>query len=118
MLNIFIYCNFGVKMWSGHVGICEIECFLESRTCVAIKKNWIKIQTNKQTNISQKKGSYHIEAIKVVNVSVLPDTMKCIFVHGDLRPIKHRRLVHVIPDVLILHGTLDKDTQHLIKIQY
>lgn len=49
---------------------------------------------------------HHIKSIDIVDVSVLPLSMYCIFVHSDLRPIEHRRLIHVIPSKEILHRTL------------
>lgn len=43
---------------------------------------------------------YHVEAIDVVQVSVLPaPIMLGILEHGDLRAIEHGRFVHVIPDI-------------------
>lgn len=33
--------------------------------------------------------------------------MNCVFVHCDLWPIEDRRLIHVIPCVQVLHGTLE-----------
>lgn len=45
-------------------------------------------------------ASYHVEAIDVVHVSVLPAAvMLGILEHGDLRAIEHRRFIHVIPDI-------------------
>lgn len=51
--------------------------------------------------------THHIEAIQVVHVAVLPGSMHCIFDHGDLWPIEDRRLIHVIPDIKIILGTLE-----------
>lgn len=50
--------------------------------------------------------THHIEAIEVVQVAVLPGTMHCILVHGDLWAVEDRRLIHVVPCVEVLHGTL------------
>ena len=43
-------------------------------------------------------NTHKVKAIEVVNVSVFPAIgMDTILVHGDLRTIEHRRLVHVVP---------------------
>lgn len=43
---------------------------------------------------------YHVEAIDVMHVSVLPaPIMLGILEHGDLRTIEHGRFIHVIPDI-------------------
>lgn len=43
---------------------------------------------------------YHVEAIDVMHVSVLPAPIVLgILEHGDLRTIEHRWFVHVIPDI-------------------
>ena len=45
-------------------------------------------------------ASYHIEAIDVMHVSVLPaPIMLRIFEHGNLRTIEHRWFIHIIPDI-------------------
>lgn len=45
-------------------------------------------------------ASYHVEAIDVMHVSVLPaPIMLGILEHGNLRTIEYRWFVHVIPDI-------------------
>ena len=44
--------------------------------------------------------THHVGAVDVVHVSVLraAEVLR-VFVHGDLGPVEHRRLVHVVPRV-------------------
>lgn len=45
-------------------------------------------------------ASYHVEAIDVMDVSVLPaPIMLGILKHSNLRTIEHRWFIHVIPDI-------------------
>ena len=42
--------------------------------------------------------TYHVVSIQVVNISVFPVIMMySVLVHGDLRAVKDRRFVHVVP---------------------
>jgi len=49
---------------------------------------------------------HHIETIQVVHVSVLPGSVHRVLVHGHLWPVEDRRLIHVVPCIQVLHGTL------------
>lgn len=50
--------------------------------------------------------THHIKAIQVVHVTVLPLPVLGILHHRDLWSVKDGRLIHVIPHIQIILGTL------------
>lgn len=60
-----------------------------------------------RSRLQETDDTHHIEAVEVVNISVLPAVrVHRIFMHRNLGAVEHARLIHVVPSVNILTGAL------------